>query len=183
MTFEITSNKLQLKDTFWGIPLIHTLENIVSPKLVTTHGSTPKELVPKEIWNLHLKDCLPSDETARWVLPYCIGNAGMFSTVKDLSKIARYILSNPFSTSTMELLSTNQAPFNLHPRSCGFDLEEEGVFSKNTIHHTGWSGQSIWIDLDKNIFAIVLTCRSNILEGQRKARLKIVEALIEELNI
>ena len=176
-------NKLQLKDTFWGIPLIHTLENIVSPKLVTTHGSTPKELVPNEILNLHLKDCLPSDETARWVLPYCIGNAGMFSTIEDLSKIARFILSRPFDNSTMELLTTNQAPFNLHPRSCGFDLEEESVFSKKTIHHTGWSGQSIWIDLDKNIFAIVLTCRSNTLDGQRKARLKIVEIVLKDVYL
>jgi CubicO group peptidase (beta-lactamase class C family) len=176
-------DKLTLNDTSWGIPLQHTLNDVVTPRLKTTHGATPKELVSQEIWNLHLNDQLPSDETARWVLPYCIGNAGMFSNLKDLSKIARFILSKPFSSSSMNLLNTNQSPKGSHPRTCGFDYEDEGVFSPNTIHHTGWSGQSLWIDFEKNLFVIVLTCRSNILDGQRKARLEIAKAALNELKI
>ena len=176
-------NKLELCNTSWGIPLKNSLEEVVTPRLKTTHGTTPKELVPEYIWKLHLEDYLPSDETARWVLPYRIGNAGMFSNIIDLSKIARFILSKPFSISTINLLTTNQAPLNMHPRSCGWDLEKESGFSSSTIHHTGWSGQSMWIDLEQKIFVIVLTCRSNVLDGQRRGRLNIANAALKSLGV
>lgn len=48
-------------------------------------------------------------------------------------------------------------------------------FSPRTIYHNGWSGQTIFLDLDKQFYAVVLTTRTlNEYERARKGRFKII---------
>ena len=74
----------------------------------------------------------------------------------------------------------NSAPAGLHPRSCGWDLEPTHVFSDSAIHHTGWSGQSFWIDFERPLFALVLTNRSEEYARAKSGRLELIRAALNE---
>ena len=150
---------LGMTSSSWGIPLPACREKLVHAGLVGTHGEAPESAVPPEIWRLHQTDLLPSDETARWALPRRIGNAGLFSTADDLAAFARWMLNRPFPEETWKWLAGNHAPAGLHRRSAGWDMESAPPFSEQTIFHTGWSGQTLWIDPARQLFAMVLTNR------------------------
>ena len=158
---------LGMTSSSWGIPLPACREKLVHAHLVGTHGEAPESAVPPEIWKLHQEDLLPSDETARWALPHRIGNAGLFSTADDLAAFARWMLSRPFPEETWRWLAENHASPGLHRRSAGWDMESGAPFSKRTIFHTGWSGQTLWIDPAQQLFAMVLTNRRDWYEEDR----------------
>ena len=150
---------LGMPSSSWGIPLPACREKLVHAGLVGTHGEAPESAVPPEIWRLHQADLLPSDETARWALPRRIGNAGLFSTADDLAAFARRMLTRPFPEDTWKWLAGNHAPAGLHRRSAGWDMESAAPFSDQTLFHTGWSGQTLWIDPAQQLFAVALTNR------------------------
>ena len=54
-------------------------------------------------------------------------------------------------------------------------------FSDKFIYHTGWSGQSVYIDLEKNIFAIVLTVRCSQYPNPSRERKTFAELAIEAM--
>src|SRR5262249_54707197 len=47
------------------------------------------------------------------------------------------------------------------PTSCGNNVSSGGYFSPNSIGHTGFTGTSIWIDYDRDLFVVLLTNRVN----------------------
>jgi len=164
----------------WGMPKKEVRCDMVHPRLATTHGRTPEELVPPEIGALDCSDDLPSDETARWALPRRIGNAGIFSCASDLAGFARFLLKRPFTDRGWRELASNHAPEGMHPRSSGWDMEPTGVFSPPALHHTGWSGQSLWIDPEEQVFGMVLTNRCDDHGAGKARRLEIIRAAREE---
>ena len=115
------------------------------------------------------------DENA-WLLNGAAGHAGLFSNVPDLLRFSAEILSsrlekvpagNPsslFDPATIQLFSERQKPKG-SSRALGWDspsqVSSSGChFSLHSIGHLGYSGCSLWIDLDAGIAVVLLTNRT-----------------------
>jgi CubicO group peptidase (beta-lactamase class C family) len=116
------------------------------------------------------------DENA-WVLKGVAGHAGVFTNVPDLLRLAGGILragrasansdsqiDTLFSRQTVEQFAERQGPEG-SSRALGWDTPSENsssghFFSKNSIGHLGYSGCSLWIDLDAGIAIVLLTNRT-----------------------
>jgi len=113
------------------------------------------------------------DENA-WAMGGVSGNAGLFSIVEDLSRFARMLLNkgtlegvSVFSPRTVEAMTCDRtgAGFD-EKRGLGWLIRGTGVksssgdlMSPKAFGHTGFTGTSIWIDPELDIFAILLTNR------------------------
>lgn len=113
------------------------------------------------------------DENA-YVLQGVAGHAGLFSNVADLLRFSAEILSslhNPpqsdhllFHAQTVRSFSERQVPKG-SSRALGWDtpsLDSSSGhhFSAHSIGHLGYSGCSLWIDLDASIAVVLLTNRT-----------------------
>ena len=100
------------------------------------------------------------------------GHAGLFSNAPDLLRLAREILAASansgaarlFNAETVELFAQRQGPAG-SSRALGWDTPSEisssgRHFSPHTIGHLGFSGCSLWIDLDAGIAIALLTNRT-----------------------
>jgi CubicO group peptidase (beta-lactamase class C family) len=112
------------------------------------------------------------DENA-WRLNGAAGHAGLFSNVPDLLQFAGAILGRSteeqsaaplFSQQTVEAFSKRQDPEG-SSRALGWDTPSQNssagqYFSSNSIGHLGYSGCSLWIDLDAATAVVLLTNRT-----------------------
>ncbi|WP_348261443.1 serine hydrolase [Telmatobacter sp. DSM 110680] len=110
------------------------------------------------------------DENA-YILHGAAGHAGLFSNVADLLKFAGAILSSGgdsfqilFSSNTVETFAERQGPAG-SSRALGWDTPSQEssagqYFSPHSIGHLGFSGCSLWIDLDASVAAVLLTNRT-----------------------
>ncbi len=117
------------------------------------------------------------DENA-WVLNGVAGHAGLFSNVPDLLRFSAEILhtaksvglasTSPFTSlfdrRVVQQFAERQAPEG-SSRALGWDTpsapSSSGIyFSQHSIGHLGYSGCSLWIDLDAGIAVILLTNRT-----------------------
>lgn len=99
------------------------------------------------------------------------GHAGLFSSASDLALFARMILGNG-TIDGRRILSERIVNRMTSPYSCrsvlrglGWDMASpfsapKGCFfSKASFGHTGYSGSSIWIDPQQDLFVVLLTNR------------------------
>jgi CubicO group peptidase (beta-lactamase class C family) len=114
------------------------------------------------------------DENA-WVLNGVAGHAGLFSCVPDLLRFAAAILragtangcgEGPrlFDGAVVERFAERQGPQG-SSRALGWDTPSEKSssgrhFSPHSIGHLGYSGCSLWIDLDAAVAVVLLTNRT-----------------------
>ena len=109
------------------------------------------------------------DENA-WVLGGVAGHAGLFSNVPDLLRFASEILEGQdgrpslFQQKTIELFAERQGPQG-SSRALGWDTPSAksssgSLFSSHSIGHLGFSGCSLWIDLEAKIAVTLLTNRT-----------------------
>lgn len=105
------------------------------------------------------------DENA-WVLGGAAGHAGLFSKVADLLRLSQEILKADglFLPQTVELFAQRQGPEG-SSRALGWDTPSANSssgrhFSAYSIGHLGYSGCSLWIDLDARIAVVLLTNRT-----------------------
>jgi CubicO group peptidase (beta-lactamase class C family) len=115
------------------------------------------------------------DENA-WLLKGAAGHAGLFSNVPDLLRFAAEILktssgtanasdeSGLFTRATVELFAQRQGPEG-SSRALGWDTPSSNSssghhFSARSIGHLGYSGCSLWIDLDAQFAVALLTNRT-----------------------
>lgn len=112
------------------------------------------------------------DENA-WVLDGMAGHAGVFSNVPDLLRFAENILAGCnsesgagglFNRDTLELFSRRENPPE-SSHALGWDtpspVSSAGhYFSSHSIGHLGYSGCSLWIDLEASVCAVLLTNRT-----------------------
>jgi CubicO group peptidase (beta-lactamase class C family) len=111
------------------------------------------------------------DENA-FVLGGAAGHAGLFSTARDLARFARMLLGNGnldglrFLHSTTVAEFTRRDRFTQGERALGWDFKSiEGYssagehFGGSSFGHTGFTGTSIWMDPEADVFAILLTNR------------------------
>jgi CubicO group peptidase (beta-lactamase class C family) len=111
------------------------------------------------------------DENA-WLLGGVAGHAGLFSNVPDLLRFSREILraaagagaARLFQAATVELFAQRQGPSG-SSRALGWDTPSANSssghhFSVHSIGHLGFSGCSLWIDLEAAIAVALLTNRT-----------------------
>lgn len=114
------------------------------------------------------------DENA-YILHGAAGHAGLFSNVPDLLRFATEVLAaakhpsvpDPaklFHPGTLERFSERQPPEG-SSRALGWDTPGENsssgcYFSSHSIGHLGFSGCSLWIDLEAGIAVVLLTNRT-----------------------
>jgi serine-type D-Ala-D-Ala carboxypeptidase len=114
------------------------------------------------------------DENA-YILHGSAGHAGLFSNVPDLLRLGAEILAAAghasaaqpaklFDRKTIEIFAERQDPEG-SSRALGWDTPEENSssgrhFSPRSIGHLGFSGCSLWIDLEAGIAVVLLTNRT-----------------------
>ena len=118
------------------------------------------------------------DENA-WKLGGVSGHAGLFSTAPDLARFARWLLTAWRQDSgQVRAFTKRQGIPTGSSRALGWDTPSEtsSAGTKLGAHafgHTGFTGTSIWIDPDKDLFVILLTNRVNpTRENGRIARVR-----------
>ena len=105
------------------------------------------------------------DENA-WVLGGIAGHAGLFTNVPDLLRFSGEILKPDglFAQDTLEKFAQPQTPTG-SSRALGWDTPSGNsssgrYFSARSIGHLGYSGCSLWIDLDARVAVVLLTNRT-----------------------
>ncbi|NTV48207.1 MAG: beta-lactamase family protein [Geobacteraceae bacterium] len=101
------------------------------------------------------------------------GHAGLFSTASDLNRFAIMILNhgkyNGVQAFTERAISQMTSPYFYSNgrvvRGLGWDINSPfssprgNYFSDMSFGHTGYSGSSIWIDPEQDLYVILLTVR------------------------
>lgn len=102
-----------------------------------------------------------------WSFGGVAGHAGVFGTLNDLLLWLKALFSGEIvQNSTLRIFFKEaDTPVNAR-RALGFDLTSlDGTgstgfsFSPNSVGHLGYSGTSLWVDLDSGDYAILLTNR------------------------
>ena len=114
------------------------------------------------------------DENA-WVMNGVAGHAGLFSNIPDLLRFAGAVLSagtsnasvekaQLFDQTTVEMFARRQKPEG-SSRALGWDTPSENSssgrhFAPHSIGHLGYSGCSLWIDLNAAVAVALVTNRT-----------------------
>ncbi|MBU0473429.1 MAG: serine hydrolase [Bacteroidetes bacterium] len=124
------------------------------------------------------------------------GNAGLFSTTEDLSKLCQLLLNKGVFNDKRYLSEEVVSKFTKRysdksTRAIGFDTRSDDstassgkYFSNGTFGHLGYTGTSIWIDPVRKIYAIFLTNRvyPDDEASIRNTRPKVYDAVILSLE-
>ena len=108
-----------------------------------------------------------------FVLGGVSGHAGLFSNARDVLLFASCILSGGktpegrqlFGPSTIELFASRQTLLAESSRALGWDTPSGESssghhFSQHSIGHLGYTGTSLWIDLEQKLAIVLLTNRT-----------------------
>lgn len=100
------------------------------------------------------------------------GNAGLFSTASDLSRFAQSIMrlrrgrsAGILSSVAVQAATRNYTSGLSEPRGLGWQLRSKtksscgDLFGPESFGHTGFTGTSLWIDPDQDLFVVLLTNR------------------------
>ena len=110
------------------------------------------------------------DENA-WVMEGVAGHSGLFGTAEDLSLFCRMMLCEGKISDKQFLQLSTIREFTKYypaeqgaPRGLGWDKPSEPsasgrYFSASSYGHLGYTGTSLWIDPEKDLFIILLTNR------------------------
>ncbi len=145
------------------------------------HKNLENAIVPTEIDTIVRKDLTKNwvhDENAA-LFGGISGNAGIFSSAKDLAKYMQMLIQNGtyngkqyLKPSTVELFTKIQYPNNDNRRGLGFDKPLIGndtlsikkaypapQVSPNSFGHSGFTGTFVWADPDEELVFIFLSNR------------------------
>jgi hypothetical protein len=117
------------------------------------------------------------DENA-WALGGVAGHAGLFSTAADLSLFAQMMLNRGTYNGVRIVSDSAVAKFTARvsgTRALGWDTSDgEGAaglhMGERAYGHTGFTGTSLWIDPDRDLFVVLLTNRVHAPKARRPAR-------------
>ena len=120
----------------------------------------------------------------------CTGNAGLFSTAKDLAKLMRCYLAHGvygngrlFTENTFREIKPDRAKKTEGYRRFGWiiydSLMSDSEFGTSLLH-SGWSGQTVFMNFAKEMFAIVLTTRCGDYDRAKADRFETIRQLFEQ---
>jgi beta-glucosidase-like glycosyl hydrolase/CubicO group peptidase (beta-lactamase class C family) len=135
--------------------------------------SEKNRIAPTELdtyWRKRLVHGTVHDENSA-LLNGVAGHAGLFSNAKAISFLLQMLLQKGFyqgqqfiKSETVELFTKRNSLSS--SRALGWDTKTDDgtssagkLFSMNSFGHTGFTGTSVWIDPDRNLFVILLTNR------------------------
>jgi len=167
-----------LIESLTGLPLHEVLrQRVLMPLgMNDTCYNPPEEVYPRIAyteWCPRSKQFLRGqvhDENARG-LHGISGNAGLFSTASDLGKFASMVLNGGragdkviLSESSLRLLERCFTEGLNDRRTLGWMLPTPGssggnLLSASALGHTGFTGTSLWIDREQELYVILLTNR------------------------
>lgn len=171
----ITLGKLLEKAS--GVPQDKLVDSLIFKPLGmnTTFYNPPIEkmhrIVPTEIADGYRTGLIKGevhDENAHSIGGVA-GHAGLFSTASDLAIFCQMMLNSGkygwkrvFEEETVKLFTTRANVVEGSSRCLGWDSPDGkasgGVFlSDNSFGHTGYTGTSLWIDPENDMFVILLT--------------------------
>lgn len=162
-----------------GLPLDAAVkELLLAPLNMNNTGFLP----PKSVW-----DHVAATEFCPWrnrmicgevhdenacVLGGVAGHAGLFSTAGDMASFCRMLLQEGacgekqyLNPATVRLMVKNHTPAMRLARGLGWQAKDPAgspagdLFSSASYGHTGFTGTSIWIDPEADLFAVLLTNR------------------------
>jgi len=139
--------------------------------------SLQRRIAPTNLWHgVPIAGVVNDPNAAR--LGGVAGHAGLFGTALDLGRFARIMLAGGVTPEGRRVLkkATVQSftAVSVHARrgqsarALGWQAlptdEEESsaghLFGPRSYGHTGWTGTSIWIDPDRDLFVVLLTNRA-----------------------
>ncbi|HXQ28434.1 MAG TPA: serine hydrolase domain-containing protein [Gemmatimonadales bacterium] len=137
-----------------------------------------REIAPTGEWHGHPVAGVVNDQNAVR-LGGVAGHAGLFSTGADVARFAQFILRGGTTAdghplvrrATLEEFTTAATPVagtKTERRALGWQAVPTGEtvssagtrFGPRSIGHTGWTGTSLWIDPDRDLFVVLLTNRA-----------------------
>jgi CubicO group peptidase (beta-lactamase class C family) len=121
------------------------------------------------------------------------GHAGLFSTVDDVMKFGQAIIdawhgrSEALPTEPLRQFLTRQNLPLSSDWALGWDTPTEGAsssgkhLSKNSVGHLGFTGTSLWIDLDREAVIALLTNRVHLIAKKSRFGLRPIvhDAIVE----
>jgi CubicO group peptidase (beta-lactamase class C family) len=119
-----------------------------------------------------------ADENA-FALGGVAGHAGLFSTAADLSVFAQMLLNGGTYNGVRIVADSTIALFTKRAagtRALGWDTAEDNgggsgeYLSGRSFGHTGYTGTSLWIDPDREMFVLLLTNRVHAPRARRPAK-------------
>ena len=163
-----------LQEHVWG-PLGMT-DTFFKPADSLKSRVAPTEVAPPRGYPLQGE---VHDENA-YALGGVAGHAGLFSTAPDLAVFAQMMLNGGVYDSTRIVADSTIALFTKRQpgagtRALGWDTcNDKGscgqYLSENAYGHTGYTGTSIWIDPDRDMFVVLLTNRVHEAKAKRPAK-------------
>ena len=137
------------------------------------------------------------DEHA-WVMGGVAGHAGLFSTARDLAVFAQMMLNGGayggrriLERRTVEEFTSRAAGLTGSTRALGWDRPSRkgssagAHFSPRSFGHTGFTGTSLWVDPEKQLFVVLLSNRVHPTRANqqiRKLRPAVHNAVVEALR-
>jgi CubicO group peptidase (beta-lactamase class C family) len=139
-----------------------------------TYRIAPTEIAPPRGYPLQGQ---VHDENA-YALGGVAGHAGLFSTAADLSIFAQMMLNGGSYNGVRVLSDTTVSLFTRRAagtRALGWDTADgdggSGKFLDSRAYgHTGYTGTSIWIDPERQMFVLLLTNRLHAARARRPAK-------------
>ena len=136
------------------------------------------------------------DENA-WAMGGVAGHAGLFSTAADLAAFCQMLLNGGIYAHQRILRRgvieqfTARESLAAGTRALGWSVPTEGsssgrYFSSHSYGHTGFTGTSIWVDPERELFVIVLTNRIHPTRENEKiqqVRPALHNAVVEALGL
>ena len=134
-------------------------------------------IAPTGVWRGHPVAGVVNDGSA-FKLRGVSGNAGLFASAMDLARFARFMLREGalpdgrrlLKRETVRLFTAKAADFGhgSEARALGWQALPTGetvssagtLFGPRSYGHTGWTGTSLWIDPDRDLFVVLLTNRA-----------------------
>lgn len=133
-------------------------------------------IAPTGVWHGHPVAGVVNDGSA-FKLRGVSGNAGLFASASDVARFARFMLGEGaldgrrlLSAATVRLFTTRAADFGhgTEARALGWQALPTGEtvssagtrFGPKSYGHTGWTGTSLWIDPERDLFVVLLTNRA-----------------------
>ncbi len=144
------------------------------PDAMSAGRTAPTEIAPPRGYPLRGE---VHDENA-YALGGVAGHAGLFSTAEDLSVFAQMLLDGGVYNGVRVVSDSAVALFTKRAaghRALGWDTCDGGAgcgqyMSERAFGHTGFTGTSLWIDPDRQMFVILLTNRVHAARARRPSK-------------
>lgn len=136
-----------------------------------------RRIAPTGVWRGHAIAGVVNDPNAA-KLGGVAGHAGLFATAPAVARFAQFMLREGAVSGGPRLLKTETvraftsiavpARRGTSARTLGWEALPTGedvssagtLFGPRSYGHTGWTGTSLWIDPDRDLFVLLLTNRS-----------------------